>query len=277
MKNSITISAFLLLCTPALPAQVLEIGVLAGGSVYSGDLSPKNFGIYPQETLPAFGLFARFHINDYFTARLGYIAARLKSEDFNPKRDLNFQTRINEVSLTGELSWWRFPLNNEEGAIIPHLILGVGYFRFSPEGRQGGDWIPLQPLGTEGQTLPDGTGPYQLRTFNIPVGLGVKFKLNENLVLGIEISGRKLFTDYVDDIGNTRVDYQKLIQGTNALTAKMSYPNLDPTTDREVFYRRGGSYNDWFYVGGVSLGYAFFRNESKSAKNKKNATGCYQF
>ena len=67
----------------------------------------------------------------------------------------------------------------------------------------------MQPLNTEGQGLasfPNRT-PYSLFSGSVLGGIGIKFLLNENLTLGIDISANYTFTDYLDDVSTTYADY----------------------------------------------------------------------
>ena len=99
----------------------------------------------------------------------------------------------------------RFPLN-------PYIFLGVAAFHHNPQAKapefdlsctplpEAGKWVNLQPLGTEGQYVAGGN-PYSLIQLAIPLGLGVKVRLPDNLDFNFEIGFRQLFTDYIDDVG----------------------------------------------------------------------------
>jgi hypothetical protein len=84
---------------------------------------------------------------------------------------------------------------------------------------QAGQWVSLRDLGTEGQyfdsetrqqyqdlyekDLPD---PYSRFQLVLPVGIGAKYKLANNLNISFEIGYRHTFTDYLDDISGEYVD-----------------------------------------------------------------------
>lgn len=111
------------------------------------------------------------------------------------------------------------------------------------------------PSAPKGKGLPGYDEPYKLTQLAIPLGIGLKILLNSNLTLGLEFGGRKLFTDYLDDISNTEVNYFDVLEGNGELAARLSNPNLvDPSPDNAT-YRRGGDYKDWYYIGGVSLSF----------------------
>src|SRR5690606_37174771 len=64
----------------------------------------------------------------------------------------------------------------------------------------------LKPIGTEGQT----NNAFKDRRYynfsiSIPVGVGFKYWVKPRLNLGIELSNRFTFTDYLDDVSKTYV------------------------------------------------------------------------
>ncbi len=238
-------------------SQSTELGVLGGASLYSGDLSPQEFGVYLEDVQPAFGAFARFNLSPTFALRLGAYSGKVAADDADHGREdrgLSFQSRITEFSLIGEANLFKLGYNQDRG-IMPYLFGGVGVFTFNPETEFDGDLVELQPLGTEGQGLPGNESPYNLTQLAIPLGVGIKFLLNESITLGLEFGGRKLFTDYLDDVGNTPVNYFDVLEGNGELAARLSNPTLkDPSPDN-ANYRRGGEFNDWYYIGGLSLSF----------------------
>lgn len=248
-----------LLITVAINAQKLELGLWGGMALYSGDLSPKEVGLYFQELEPAGGIFLRINPVNAFSVRLGLNLTRLDaqdgaSNDFND-RMLNFRTSITEVSLTGE--WNLFRLGNPRRTqVAPYLYGGAGFFRFNPEARLDGQWVELQPLGTEGQGLPGYEDPYSLTQVQLPFGGGLKFIIKKNITIGLEMGGRKLFTDHLDDVSSAQVNYLDVLTGNGPLAAQLSNPNIkEPEND--VSYRRGGEKKDWYYMGGVTFSFRF--------------------
>lgn len=236
-------------------AQGTELGILIGGSAYSGDLSPKEFGVFPEDVRLAGGVLVRFPVGDFFKVRLGVVAGRVSAAErdtVNPTlRRPSFQSTIGELSLVGEF----YPL--PYGTVQPYLFGGVGAYRFNPQAGFDGGWIDLQPLGTEGQGLPGYQEPYKLTQFNIPFGGGIKFVFNETWSLGAEFGWRKLFTDYLDDVGTQGVNYRDVYDNNGELAAFYSNQAIngpeDPLADTR--YERGGPYKDWYMVGGITLTY----------------------
>jgi hypothetical protein len=234
-----------------------EIGLMGGISLYSGDLSPEEFGVYVDELQPAFGAFMRFNLGKTVALRLGLTLGNISGDDANtnnPGRGLSFRSRITEFSAIGEVNLFKLGRYRDRGT-LPYLFGGVAVFRFNPEAEFDGDYIELQPLGTEGQGLPDYDAPYELTQFSIPLGIGVKFLLNESITLGLEFGGRKTFTDYLDDISSRPVNYFDVLEGNGELAAALSNPTLtDPTPDNAT-YSRGGEFDDWYYFGTVMVSF----------------------
>ncbi|KAA3632925.1 MAG: hypothetical protein DWQ02_13990 [Bacteroidetes bacterium] len=238
-------------------AQKTEVGVIAGVSLYSGDISPKEFGLFFQELQPAFGIFGRINPSRTFSARLSLSYTKLMADDFEvgiPERGLNFRTNLFEGELMGEINIFRWG-DSRRVEVVPFLTGGVGFFRFNPQGRLEDTWVDLQPLGTEGQGLPDYEAPYELTQLNIPAGGGVKFIFNEQWTLGLEFTGRKLFTDHLDDISNASVYYLDVLEGNGQLAAQFSNPNVKSPEEGDFTYTRGGQYMDWYFFGNITLSF----------------------
>ena len=86
--------------------------------------------------------------------------------------------------------------------------MGIGYFCFNPEVFYNNTWINVAGLHLEGQGFkeyPD-KKPYKLTQFNMPVGLGLKYETSPVLNFYVEITYRKLWTDYLDDVSKSYID-----------------------------------------------------------------------
>ncbi len=233
-------------------AQGTELGILVGGSVYSGDLSPMEFGIYTKDVRLAGGIFGRFPIGENVRLRIGITAGRLSSAEKDTVRAIprpSFQSSLAEASLIGEF----YPLPG--GVVQPYVFGGVAAFRFNPQAGFDGGWIDLQPLGTEGQGLENYPAPYKLTQVSLPFGAGVKFVFNETWALGVEFGWRKTFTDHIDDISYNEVTYRDVYEGNGTLAAFYSNPVATGLETDIPPYRRGGKHLDWYHVGGVTLSY----------------------
>jgi hypothetical protein len=143
---------------------------------------------------------------------------RLTKEPSRRNRDLEFRSDIWEVAAQFEYSLveehikgryirgkTRFPVNI-------YLFGGIGFLHFNPKSRVEfqGDWIALQPLGTEGQGLEGGGKKYLRYTMCIPVGIGFKYPITNQWHIGLEYGLRKTFSDYIDDVSGVYYDRGKI-------------------------------------------------------------------
>lgn len=256
-------------------AQSTELGILGGLSLYSGDLSEEEFGLYFENLEPAFGVFGRFNLNNTLALRLGVSHARVMEVSDIRGSDIykrNFRSNITEFALTGEVNL--FSLGRTTNfQVKPFVFGGVAVYNFRPEALFDGNWVELQPLGTEGQGLPGYEEPYQLTQLAIPLGLGLKLDMG-NWAMSFEFGGRKLFTDHLDDISDREVIYRDVLEGNGELAATISNPTAgsDPNEPNPT-YRRGGQYEDWYYIGGVTISFVLGNGSGGSGRN----IGCPTF
>lgn len=144
-------------------------------------------------------------------------------------RNLSFKSSILEGYIAAEVYPTVFFERYEglQGKLRPYGIIGIGAYKFNPKTKLNGRWVELQPLHLEGQGLIDGKKDYKLTQAEIPMGLGFKYYIKENLYVGMELLHRKLFTDYVDDVSTTYPD--PIIFN--------SLPAADRANARQLFYR----------------------------------------
>lgn len=270
----------------SLSAQHFELGILAGGSTYDGDLMPTKIQPLVEEMHFAGGAFLRYNINDYFTARLGVNYAKISGDDMHSEvvsdRNLNFQSNILELGLQGEFNILGYQAYALQSVFSPYIFGGISVFKFNPKTEYEGQLVELQPLGTEGQgleTYPD-RDFYKLTEYAIPMGVGVKFALNDAINIGVELGARMLFTDYIDDVSKTYVDKEELRIARGDLAAELSdrRTNLPDGTELTMGGRGNASARDWYYITGVTLSYNFLDNGlSGSRKRGGRGQDCYSF
>ena len=208
---------------------------------YFGDIAPTS-GIASTEisfTRPGVSLAYGHRFGARYTMEASLSYGRLQSDDFevadptgdNSKfryvRNAHFRNDIIELSVVAI-----FDLFKNEGSYLnrtdwtPYALIGVAGFHHNPQAKapdtfihtgaalpEAGQWVPLEPLGTEGQhsTLLDTDAnfdnkPYSLWQLSIPFGLGVRFAVGEALDFSFDVSMRYLFTDYLDDVSKNYVD-----------------------------------------------------------------------
>lgn len=282
MKKALYTIAFIL--PFLLNAQHTEIGLMVGASNYEGDMAPSSITKKFGETHPAFGAFARLNFNDFLAAKVSANFATISGDDANAessgrlRRNLNFKSNIIEFAVTAEFNILGYQPYNLERVFSPYVFAGIALYKFNPKAEFQGNLIELQPLGTEGQGLPQfpEKTPYKLTQFSIPFGGGLKYALNDAWNIGVEFGLRKTFTDYLDDVSTSYVSDAELLEARGELTAALANRTGELRETGEI--RGDPGNNDWYMIGGVTVSYNFLDNglvgfRRKSGKN----SGCPTF
>ncbi len=208
-------------------------------------------------------------------------------------RNFHFRNDIKELALNAQ-----WDLANSYGkyfrrkGFTPYLYGGIAVFHHNPQAKipesLGDSWVSLQPLGTEGQGRPGYAQPYSKMQFAIPLGIGLKFKLDERWDMGVETGIRFTFFDYLDDVSGQYPDMSDLgspltvalsnrsLEVSNArtseardfeaITARFGAPESYLGFDGQVYsnvpsFRRGGSTrgnprsSDMYFISGIRMSY----------------------
>lgn len=256
-----------LCCSPALLfAQHYEVGLWIGGSNYQGEFSQPV--VVMQETHVAFGALLRYYPSPFFAVRANLSRATISGTDENSTieerkmRNLSFRSNVWEFAVLPEWHILGAQPFGYERMFSPYVFAGVAVFSHNPEAYYDNRWIPLQPLGTEGQSMP-GRGPkYQLTQVSIPMGAGIKYSINEEWNIGLEFGMRKTFTDYLDDIGGTYVNRFDLIEANGDLAGDLGnrtgeYLGTEPVIVPTGTQRGNEKTSDWYMMGGITISYNF--------------------
>ncbi len=273
-KTGLSIACSLLILGFAT-GQRFDIGLQAGGSLYGGDLTQLNFDSYLKNANGAFGGFFRWNAGPAFSLKLGFMYTNLSGDDeggINEDRQLSFRTSLMEPALMLEYQPFRFSNGRSNISWKPFLTGGVGFFFFDPETfvESTNQWVKLQPLGTEGQGLPDYNALYNRSGVSIPFGLGLKVTVSATWTFGFEVIIRKTFTDYLDDVGSTVVIYQDVLFGNGLLAAQLSNKNIGPGDDITQAYRRGGPSDDWYNTAMITVAYGLGTTRRKNGRNGRS-------
>ena len=262
-----------------------HVGAFIGGASYLGELNDQPF----KRTKPAIGLSLNYEVSDRLMVRGGFTFGKLEgadkysgTESIKQIRNLSFESNLSEFSLMGELTV--FNLYNINWS--PYGFAGVAVYHFNPFVRDSGQKVFLQPLSTEGQGLPGSlNGPYKLTQIAIPFGGGVKFNLNDNVRLGVELGLRRLFTDYLDDVSGYYADEAELLNAKGPNAVRFAYRG-DEVPGETAGYpdagfpakgaQRGGpKTKDWYYFTGMHLTFRLGGGYGKtSASGGKRKYGC---
>jgi hypothetical protein len=246
-------------------SQNLHLNLFAGVANYKGDLqynssSGKQFTL--RQPRPAVGIGAEYEISDKLFLRGGFTLGKINADDKKGypdqvARNLNFTSPITDVMLGG--GYYFFNLN--EYLLSPYVFAGIAFFQFNPYTYDTSNQkVYLQPLSTEGQGFLAGRDPYKLSQFAIPFGGGVKLSLTDNIRIGIEVSMRKTFTDYLDDVSGTYVDENLLLTNRSQQAVDLAFRGDEVKTGTP--YPAEGTFrgstdigNDWYYFTGLTFSY----------------------
>ncbi len=205
------------------------------------------------------------------------IKSRYKQSKGRFERNLSFRSRVEELSVGAEL----YPLQlinrtHRETLLKPFVGIGVGMFHFNPQTKLNGDWVDLQPLKLEGEGFaeyPD-SKEYKLYQFYIPLTLGFKYRLDDNISIGFQATFRKTFTDYIDDVSNhVYVDptlFDKYLSSDKAALAKQLYYRGDPNKPiNPKQLRSDGSNKDSYSTLAITFAYNLGTKREKAQRQSE--------
>jgi opacity protein-like surface antigen len=249
-----------LLIPGLVQAQRWHVNATGGLSNYSGDLQAQAYTF--DQSFFAFGAGAQYDITRNFSLNSNISLMQVGAADrFNKPslqfRNLSFQTKIVELNLLGEYTFF----DMTRAKISPFIFGGIAVFHFNPFAYDSsGNKVYLRPLSTEGEGLQEfpGQKPYSLTQFAIPFGGGIKFRVSDNIVLAYEIGFRKLFTDYLDDVSTHYVDKTILLAEKGPEAVQMAYRAGELKTGNPNYpvsgtVRGGPKYNDVYYYTGIRV------------------------
>lgn len=219
-------------------------GLSLGAANYFGDIVPEpDFTSFRfKSTRPNVGLSYSYRFHPRVSIRGAANWMRIMGDDelsasLNEaensgrfKRNLSFRNDIKELSAVAVIDLFENRSTYQRRPdFVPYGFIGVAAFHHNPKAyyengsRQGLDpandiptgWYELQPLGTEGQyaSIGDYPDPYKKVQIAIPFGLGVRYKLDRNLDLSLEVGWRKTFTDYLDDASSAFASKADILNG----------------------------------------------------------------
>lgn len=239
---------------------IAEIGLMAGGSNYFGDLAPE---IKLNETKFACGFFYRRNHTKYFSSRYQFAYARIAASDKNFKanqyRNISFFSNIYELGYNVEFNFLPFGMNVLEKDASFFAFTGFNMFLFNPRTKlPSGDKVNLRDYGTEGQVL-NNKRKYSLIQPAVTLGLGYKMNINNNWVFGIETGFRKTFTDYLDDTKDAYTDLNELYNKQGGTAVDLSQPQTTTGNPaiRANTMRGDAQLKDWYFITAFTISYRF--------------------
>jgi hypothetical protein len=270
---------FLQAASQSFDLERFHLGLGTGLTNYYGDLEQseillrtKTFGV---------GGYASYNFFSNFNLRAGFNFGKVSafdSKNKNPsyiKRNLSFYTNIQEVNLLLEFSIFNINRFN----ISPYVFGGIAGFHFNPYSYDmSNKKTYLQPLGTEGQNNPSISGkkPYSLFQLSLPFGGGIRYDISSLFIVGVEVGWRRLFTDYLDDVGGPYADPSSF---TSSKSYEMAFrtPEIDPLEAYSTSLKRGDpSNNDWYAFYNLTLSMNF-KNFKALVTGNKGDIKCPRF
>lgn len=206
---------FVLLINPSISkgqkniagAGLHEIGAGLGALNYTGDLSPGfNFSFFR----PAGTVFYRYNVSPVVSLRASLLAGNLHADEsklndpIHLVRKKKFSTQLTEFAATVEYNFFNYRPKKEVYRYSPYLTGGLAVYNV-----QGIDGFQV----------------------SVPMGVGLKYRVNKRINFGAELVARKTFTDKLDGINSNHVG---------------NHQTINPFD------------KDWYYYAGFSLSWTAF-------------------
>lgn len=181
-----------------------EVGAAISAFIYQGDLTTHRFGSV-ETTRFGINLHGSKIISPSFMLRTNLAIGSLKGDDakynnpeFRKQRNFNFRSRVLEVAQL--VVWNLFGKNYEDKGFSPYLFGGAGlsflkikrdWSNFNAAYFGDGSDVPARIAIDAQHSLP------KLIPV-IPLGVGVRYGLTQNITINAESSYRLTYTDYMD-------------------------------------------------------------------------------
>lgn len=211
-----------------------ELGILAGGSYYIGDLNNREHFVYSK---PALGIFYRLN-NDFRTAfRFGLNYGKLEASDmqhniaYQQERSLGFSTTLYELNALAEFNFKEYRIGNDRHHFSLFIFAGLSTFYFNTQ--------------SSGGVGPDEGVKVSKIQASFPFGFGAKMNLGKKVGLSIEWGPRRTFTDYLDNVSGT--------YPAGAANPDGGQTTNSPGPASEGSMRGDPTMKDWYFYYGLSL------------------------
>lgn len=186
-----------------------EVGIVAGNAIYYGTLS--NSSLFANDFNALFGVQLRYSLKKNLSINVSYLMATLTGSDLRSgdtskvSRGMSFRTKTSTVSVMFDYDFFNNRVYSSNQRFKPSIGFGFDYIMFVPEGQYLGEWYPLAPLGTGGQTIaPAGgtaVGPYATSSLGACIGSQLRYYLNKSTIFSLFATYHLAFTNYLDDVG----------------------------------------------------------------------------
>ncbi|MCB0534542.1 MAG: outer membrane beta-barrel protein [Lewinellaceae bacterium] len=253
------LAVFFFVQTGAVFAQMKgwELGGWVGASNYFGDLN-TNYRL--NRVHLAGGIHTRYNFNERLAFRLGGSYGKISATDadskniYEQRRNLSFRSHLVDVSMLLEFNFLPYMHGHRDYFFTPYVFAGPAIFFYNPQAELDGTWYSLPEQGTEGQFRGE---EYSTTQGALAYGLGFKMDFSYRWSLGVELSARKVFTDYLDDVSGVYADWRDIQSLRGDIAAALSDRSAEPKIGEPGRQRGNGKSNDIYMFLGVSLQYYF--------------------
>ena len=207
--------------------------ILLSSSTFLSDLGSKNFygsndmrDIDFKNTRYALGTGISYNYARGFSFGLNAFYTRLSADDGETTWDRSYRNLHVRTDLIEAAFKLEYTVPQNSGLLRGFYInAGSGIAFFTPKAEVNGIWYDLRSLGTEGQLVDPFQIPYPKFSLIIPFGVGKKFYLPNGITLGIGLSMRKSFTDYLDDVSGSYFDNDLIRAKSGGIAAYLADPS----------------------------------------------------
>jgi hypothetical protein len=233
-----------------------EVGACFGVSHYFGDLN-TNFDL----SKPGFttGMTVRYSFNDRLSYKTSLNFLRIQETDadssnpFERARNLHFRSNIYDFSNQFEFNFMPF-VQGTGNYFSPYFLLGLSVFYYNPQAEYEGTWYNLREYGTEGQITGE---EYFTYNAGLIYGAGIKWNINYNISINVEIAGRRLSTDYLDDVSTVYPNMGEVGSLRGDIGVALSNPSEVDGFGAQGTQRGNSKDNDSYVTTTVSFLYYF--------------------
>lgn len=180
-----------------------ELGMFIGGAVYQGDLTSKLVDL--KQASPGIGFTARYKYYYTFNIRANLLITKLSAADSeNTKRptDRGYSFESSLVEFSGMAEYEPFgKLRELKGGknklpVSPYFLGGLGFCFSNPKPQ----FAATDDPAVESAISQDLRGGFSKIHLVVPIGMGLRYDINRDWMIGAEVAARYPFTDYLDGI-----------------------------------------------------------------------------
>ena len=230
-----------------------EIGLRTGTVSYFGDLN-TDYSLTDMGF--AIGVVARRNVNNRISYVLAADYGKVSASDANSNnyfqrtRNLSFKSNVFDFNVAMEFNFFPYMHGSDDNYYTPYLFGGFSFMKFNPQAELNGQTYNLRDFGTEGQ---QNGQEYALFSGSFVYGIGLKWDINRDWSINTAISGRNIFTDYIDDVSSEYPDFLSLEARRGITAVELSNRSEDPAFARANMQRGNGKNNDVLYFISVGL------------------------